>query len=94
MELGSSPDTPARQEYPPTPTDPKGSAASVPVPEHQPDKTLAGGYRNTFFFCECTIQKTSAVRYMDAVTLQGQRVCVCASFNALIICSTVCATLA
>ena len=40
------------------------------------------GYRQTvaailFFLCKPTIQKTSAVRHMDTVTLQGQRVCIC-----------------
>ena len=47
--LCNSPDTPARREYPPVPTVLKGSAASVPVQEHLPDKTPAGGYRNTLF---------------------------------------------
>ncbi len=40
------------------------------------------GYRQAiaailFFLCKRAIQKTSAVCYMDAVTLQGQSVCIC-----------------
>ena len=46
------------------------------------------GYRQTvaailFFLCKPTIQKTSAVRHMDAVTLQGQRVCICRQLQRL-----------